>query len=647
MANQKKHYMRYQRSMWLGMGAIFATSIGCGGSQVFIEQNSTPKTSLTLEILHINDSHSHLDEAQTTLPFLTAAQKREAISVSHGGFARVTALMKQLATAHDNSLKIHAGDALVGDLYFKMSKGEAEAKLMNTVCFDSFTLGNHEFDNGDGALLNFLEFLDQSSSCAEKTKILSANVEFNSGSALHNNRFVVPYTIIEKQGQKIGLIGVTTAFKTKYSSRPDENTLFHAEVSSVQKYIDELREQGINKIIVQSHMGYQQDLAMAKQLVGVDVVIGGDSHSLLANPKIKDYGLTAEGDYPTQVLNKEGQKVCIGQAWQYAYVVGQLSVTFDADGVVQSCAGRPHILLANDFKRADPQALPLTSQEKQMIEDDIAQSEIFTVVQPDPTAQAVLQPFAVAKILFGQQKIATAIENLCLRRVPGQYRDAYRSALGDVCNVNSFNQQHGGDMQQLVAEAFLQQGKKYFKADFSLVNGGGVREDIAMGEVTVEKIYRVLAFNNTLVQLNMTGLDIKAMLEDAMDAVLNGQTGSYPYTGGLTWQVDLTQAKGQRITHVAIQDPQAQFQAINDQQIYRLITINFLADGQGSYHTLKAITGDRRIDVGLDYTEAFIQYLEDLTPSHGQKTFGRLSPLLYSTQKFIDLPQSSAGKQKF
>lgn len=640
MAHQRKYHGIYNGLFWLSVGCILVTTTACGIQEEFAAPNadSNHKAPLTLEILHINDSHSHLDEAQTTLPFLTTAQKREQISLSHGGFARVSALMKKLSVQYKNTIKIHAGDALVGDLYFKMSKGEAEAKLMNTVCFDSFTLGNHEFDNGDSSLLNFLNMLEDTNDCSQKTKVLSANVNFGDGSALKGNSIIQPYTVIEKQGQKIGLIGVTTAFKTKYSSRPDENTSFYDEVSSVQKYIDELKQQGVDKIIVQSHMGYQQDLAMVKQLRGVDVVIGGDSHSLLANPKIKAYGLTAEGDYPTQVLNKEGKQVCVGQAWQYAYVVGQLSVTFDANGEVQSCAGRPHILLGDDFKRADPQALPLTAREKQMIHDDIHQSQMFTVVQPDPTAQTVLQPFAVAKVLFGQQKIATAIENLCLRRVPGQYRDAYRSALGDICNMNPFNQQHGGDMQQLVAEAFLQQGKKYFKADFSLVNGGGVREDIPIGDVTVDKIYRVLAFNNTLVQLNMTGREIKAMLEDAMQAVINGQTGSYPYTGGLTWHVDFNAPQGQRIRHIKIKTVE-EWQALHNDRHYKLITINFLADGQGSYHTLKTITGDRRIDVGLDYTEAFIDYLEDLPKLDTQKTFGRLSKDFYSTQGFIDIPR--------
>lgn len=102
----------------------------------------------------------------------------------------------------------------------------------------------------------------------------------------------------------------------------------------------------------------------------------------------------------------------------------------------------------------------------------------------------------------------------------------------------------------MVAEAFLQQGKKYFNADISIQNGGGVRVDVPQGDITVEKIYTVLPFKNTLVQLQATGQEIKSTLEDAIDAVALNNTGSYPYTGGLKWDVDLTQAKGQRVSNL-------------------------------------------------------------------------------------------------
>lgn len=589
---------------------------------------------LEINILHINDSHSHLDEESTNLILETSAGKRESIQVSRGGFPRVTSLMNELNNTEKNSIKIHAGDAVTGDLYFNLKEGEAEAALMNTVCFDTMTLGNHEFDNGDAGLKKFINFLDQPSNCKTKTQVLSANVSFGQSSPLYQTKDVKPYTILEKEGQKIALIGLTVSDKTKNASRPNADTLFSNEIDTAQKYIDELKKQGINKIIVQSHLGYDREKDLATKLSGVDVIVGGDSHTLLADSSLKNYGLSPEGDYPTKLKNKDGDDVCVVQAWQYAYVVGQLKVNFDANGKVTSCAGKANVLIGDDFKRADSKAAALTTSEISQIKQDIQNSHTLRIVQPDATALNILAPYQAAKILLGKQQVAIATDNLCLRRVPGTTRDTSRSTLGDTCNKSDFINQHGGDVQQLVAEAFLQQGKRYFNADVSIQNGGGVRVDIPKGNVTVGDIYKVLPFKNTLVQLNVTGLELKAVLEDAMQAVVDKNTGSYPYAGGLRWDVDLSQSKGQRITNIQVRNANGIYQNLEPNQTYRVATMNFLADGQDFYTTFKNVTGSRRIEVGLDYAEAFLQYVESLSGSNGQKILNRLPTEQYSTQYY-------------
>lgn len=589
---------------------------------------------LEVNLLHINDSHSHLDEESTKLMLETSAGKREEIQVSNGGFARVAALINTLASSEKNPIKIHSGDAITGDLYFTLKEGEAEADLMNTVCFDTLTLGNHEFDNTDAGLQKFIGFLNDKGNCKNKTQVLSANVEFGKTSPLYQTDLVKPYTIMEKEGQKIALIGLTIANKTKNASRPNQDTVFNDEIITAQKYIDQLKQQGINKIIVQSHLGYGLEKDLATKLSGVDVIVGGDSHTLLADAKLKNYGISPEGDYPTTLKNKDGDQVCVVQAWQYAYVVGQLKVNFDANGKIEACTGKANVLIGDDFKRTAKDAPALMSTELDSIKRDIESSNALRIVQPDATALNILDPYKVAKNLLGKEKVAIANDNLCLRRVPGMTKDTSRSSLGDVCNKSDFINQHGGDVQQLVAEAFLQQGKKYFNADISIQNGGGVRIDLPQGDITVEKIYTVLPFKNTLVQLKATGQEIKAVLEDAMDAVTRNNTGSYPYAGGLQWDVDLTQAKGQRVSNLKVRNTQGQYELLNLNQTYQVITINFLADGQDFYSSFKNITGERRVDVGLDYAEAFLKYVEGLPGEKGQKVLSRLPVEHYSTQNY-------------
>ncbi|EPF70613.1 hypothetical protein P253_03053 [Acinetobacter indicus CIP 110367] len=116
----------------------------------------------------------------------------------------------------------------------------------------------------------------------------------------------------------------------------------------------------------------------------------------------------------------------------------------------------------------------------------------------------------------------------------------------------------------------------------------------------------------------------------------NRNTGSYPYTGGLRWQVDLTQAKGQRISQLEVRNASGSYEALVLDRTYKVVTIDFLANGQDYYSSMKEVTGERRMDVGLDYAEAFLQYVERLPGTIGQKSLGKLPTADYSTQKFTE-----------
>lgn len=592
---------------------------------------------INISILHINDSHSHLDEESNTFQLETSAGKREAIATGFGGASRVTALIKELASANPNAIKVHNGDAITGDLYFNLGEGKAEADMMNSICFDTFTLGNHEFDNGDAGLKKFLGFLNNNT-CKTNTQALSANTKFGTTSPLYNSPLVKPYHIIERDGQKIAFIGLTIAGKTKTSSRPDTTTTFADELNTAQTQIDALKKQGINKIVLQSHTGYEFDQQIAKQLTGIDVIISGDSHSLLAPASLANYGLTPSGDYPTVATDKDGKKVCIAQAWQYNGVVGKLDVSFDKNGDVVNCGGQPYLLLGDTFKRADKKAPALTETEINTIKNDIYNSGILKIVTPDTTANNILAPYKAQKDALAKEQVAIASDNLCLRRVPGIKRDTSRSSLGDVCNKNDRVNAHGGDIQQIVAEAFLLEGKKYFNADISVQNGGGVRVDLPKGAITVGKVYEVLPFKNTLVELKATGQEVKDALEDAVEGMLsNNNSGGYPYTGGLRWDIDLSQPKGYRITNLQVKTANV-YQPLDMAKTYSVITNNFVAEGQDYFTAFKAIPKARRTDVGLDYAQAFLNYINGLNGDKGNKALNLLPVDSYSTQKFKDTP---------
>lgn len=581
-----------------------------------------------LTILHINDHHSNLDDYQASLLLQTGKEQRESVSVSMGGFARVTAAIEKLAQKNRNTLTLHAGDAVTGTLYHTLFAGQADADLMNTVCFDAMVLGNHEFDSGDLALFNFTEMLWQHPTC--KTPLLSANFIPGLPSPLQGKR-IRPSVILERDGHKIGIIGVTTAYSTQNASRPDPGTVFDNELESVQSEIDRLTGLQVNKIILLSHIGYMADLQLAQQLSGVDVIVGGHSHTLLGSQHLSDYGLTASGRYPAQTNDASKQPVCIVQAWQYSAVVGELQVRFDSNGNVTHCNGQPHILIGHDFNR---RGTPLNATELAAVQADLAGQKEIMQLEPSVKATHMLEPYQKKLADFASKPISTVTQELCSRRFPG-ILGASNSKL-EGCSHQAHPNTHGGDIQQLVAHAFLMQGKHFGGADFAIQNGGGVRTDLANGPVTVGDIYTVLPFRNTLVRLTMKGSDIKKVLEEAIDSVLAGNTGSYPYAAALRWNVDLSAQKYERLSGLQMKNTEGSWVSFDPDATYQVIAIDFLADGKDGYHTFADISGEQREDTFLAYADAFLKFAQS------QEELKRLPESEYSTQALTGSP--SVGK---
>lgn len=583
-----------------------------------------------LTVLHINDHHSHLDAERITLQLRGVDGARHPVEVPIGGFGRVAAAMEEIALDAPNTVAVHAGDAITGDLYYRLFAGRADAELMQLACFDTFTLGNHEFDHGDAGLKTFLDFFD-SGPCPPR--VLSANVRFGAASPLHPAHApgrVEPSAVLERGGERIGFIGLTIADKTQRSSRPDPGTGFDDETATAQAEIDRLTALGVNKIIVQSHMGYGNEVALARRLRGVDAIVGGDSHSLLGPDMMRDYGLSPVGPYPTRTTDLDGNPVCVVQAGQYAYVLGQLDLTFDAQGRVTQCAGTAHVLLGDDLRKDGE---PLPSGELAAALEDIQNTGFLRLTTPSPAIEQHLAPLRAHKQAFGRSVAARARADLCLRRIPGMQLDPARSTLGPACNLDAHVVAHGGDVQQLVALALLEQGRRYFGAEIAIQNGGGVRVDLPRGDISVQDVYTLLPFRSTLVELQATGAEIQAALEGALDAIVaNNATGSYPYAAGLRWRVDLNRPAGERLTELAVRLADGGYAALDPARRYTVATIDFLADGKDGYGAFGGIPAERRTDVGLDYAEAFLDYLRELPAG-----LARPATADYSTQSFIDL----------
>ncbi len=605
-----------------------------------------PPAPVTVNLLHINDHHSHLQPDGGFGSDLGIGL--DEVEYSLGGFPAVVAKIDQLEAELDNTIKVHAGDAITGTLFYTLFQGEADAALMNEVCFDMFALGNHEFDDGDEQLANgFLTDLADPDDDCRDTPVIAANVVPEVGTPLaptNPDDFIQPYVIEKVDGQRVGFVGINIAQKTQVSSQPLPTTQFLDEVETAQKYVDELAGMGIDNVVLVTHQGYQNDIALAAQVSGVDAIVGGDSHSLLGD--FGELGFTAEGPYPTEATNADGDLVCVAQAWQYSHVVGQLELTLE-DGTTTSCGGNPHLLINDDFvKQVEDPADPgdtvdaeLTAEERATVLALIDSIPTASVVIPDPEAQAVLDSFAAEVDELAKGEVATAGEALCLNRLPGDNRSAgtpgcapdVEAASGARADVN------GGFIQQIVTDAFL---ARAFRADMAIQNAGGVRIPLEAGPITVGDVYTLLPFSNTLVELTLTGQEIDDVLEQAIENFLDdgGSTGSYPYGSGIRYDVDLTQPFGDRIDNVEVKDRDSGDWASLDltKTDYVVVTNSFIASGRDGYDAFGTAFADGRVvDTFIDYAQGFFDYLEE---DLGGGTVTVPPPDEFSTQSFVGAP---------
>lgn len=579
----------------------------------------------SLNIFHINDHHSHLEADDIDVP---VGDSGDEVEVELGGFARVGTAIDQLRAANqgENNVTVHAGDAITGTLYYTLFEGEADAAVMNEVCFDIFALGNHEFDAGDAGLVTFLDFLGDDP-CG--TDVLAANVRPAPSSPLSpgpaSEDYLMPYSVQEFNGEMVAFIGIDIVQKTQVSSQPDPETVFLDEVETAQTVIDSLTADGYDKIGLVTHYQYENDIALAAAVTGVDFIVGGDSHTPLG-----DLGglVQSDGPYPTVVSNAGGDTTCIVQAWEYSNVVGALEVDFDDEGKVVRCGGDAHLLIGGvtDFDADyDDQGTDPPSPVTQAAVDAALAEAGLTVFEPDAAIAAVIDGFSGEVDVLAQEVIGTVNEDLCLARFP---YDGGRSGICDDADLPN-----GGEVQQLVTDAFL---ARAFNADVALQNSGGVRVDLPAGDLTIADAYELLPFANTLVELEMTGAEIVTALEQGLANPLDngGSSGAYPYGAGIRWDVDTDQVFGSRFTNVEVRPKgETDWEAIEPGTTYNVVANSFMVGGGDGFQVLADVAADgRATDLLLDYAQSFIDYVEqDLAGSVD-------APTEFSTQTFLPVP---------
>lgn len=222
-------------------------------------------------LLHTNDTHSRIE------PFGPGNGQLS----GRGGMARRATLVKQLRAQMGNVLLLDAGDVFQGTPYFNRYKGVLDYRLMSLVGYDAATLGNHDFDNGVEGLLAAME--------AATFPFVNCNFDLKGAPALA--RRVQPWLVKELPGVKVGITGVGVDFKGLVAPKNHAGVTWMDPVASLKPVVAHLRDrEKVDLVVVISHLGHDlkgyqiDDLTLASRLPGVDVIIGGHSHTFLEEP---------------------------------------------------------------------------------------------------------------------------------------------------------------------------------------------------------------------------------------------------------------------------------------------------------------------------------------------------------------------------
>ncbi|WP_042204489.1 bifunctional metallophosphatase/5'-nucleotidase, partial [Paenibacillus camerounensis] len=519
-------------------------------------KGAAPDKDFSLRVLHTNDTHSHLETV----------------------VKRVTAI-KQERTG--NSILLDAGDVFSGTLYFTKFEGLADLEFMNYIGYDAMTFGNHEFDKGLPTLRAFIdkaEFPFISSNIDYITKnnelkdIFVDKVGGSDSATPVENGHIYPSVIKEVYGEKIGIFGLTTEDTVGLSS-PGDNIAFKDYKTSAENTVKALQALGINKIIAVSHLGYNVDQKLAVEVAGIDVIVGGHTHTKLDAPV---------------VFNADTEPTLIVQTGEYGTYLGELDVNFDDNGVITTYNGK----LIDTTKYAE-----------------------------DATAKAMLVKYdaelaAIRQTVVGKTDVPLVYDRMIngkLTRVVRNEETNLGNLIADGINVKA---------KELVSKLIPEAEQSAIKGYVAIQNGGGIRAGIDQGDITLGEVLTVMPFSNSLVALKVTGQEIIAALENGVSGLESDQ-GRFAQVSGMRYSYDSTkkaeiinpttnvvEQAGERIVSVEIKQADGSYTAIDPKAYYILSTNSFMAGGGDFYRSLAAAKADGRYyELYLPDYEVFTDYL--------------------------------------
>lgn len=507
-------------------------------SPLISQASPLPNQTYHLTILHTNDNHGRFWRNNDG---------------EYGMAARKTVIDQiraEVKAAGGYSLLLDGGDVNTGVPESDMQDAEPDFKGMNLLGYDAMAVGNHEFDKSPAVLAKQRKWA--------KFPMLSANI-------LRNGKpFFKPYQIFSFGKLKVAVVGFTTDDTVKLSN--PENTAgltFQKPADIAKQLIPQLRKKA-DIVIATTHMGHytngnhginaEGDVEMARQVTGLDLIVGGHSQNpvcMLSETERNDAYIPGTACAPDK---QNG--AWIVQAHEWGKYVGRADFEY-RNGV---------------FSLVKYQLIPINLKKTVKGDDGKDQKVLYTEAIPENAdLLAFLTPYQEKGQAALSEEVAMSDGKL----------------IGDRAVVRSTPTNLGN----MIATAM----KEKAKADFALMNAGGIRDSISAGKITYKDILKVQPFGNTLVYIDLSGKETLDYLKAA--AKMTAGSGAFPQLAGVSLQMkqgELVEAK-------------INGQVIDPNKTYRLALNNFTAAGGDGYPKLNQHPG--YVNTGFVDADVLKQFL--------------------------------------
>ncbi|VEN61874.1 unnamed protein product [Callosobruchus maculatus] len=492
-----------------------------------------------------------------------------------GGFSRLYAQIMKMLEEKPNSVLLNAGDDFQGTMYYSIGKWNITQQFMNKLPFDAQVLGNHEFDDGIDGVVPYIKAL--------KHPVIVSNIDDSLEPKMQG--IYSKSTVIERNGKKIGIVGVIVEDCDEISNTG--KLRFLPESASVNAEAERLvEEEGVFTVIVLSHSGYDHDRLMAKNASDkISLIVGGHSHTFLYTGDNPPGPETPKGPYPTIVQKPNGHNVLVTQASAFSKYLGNVTVYLDKNGEIADFVGAPIFLS------------PELPQDEKINKD--------------------LEPWKRMIDAQGSKIIGSTLVTL-------DKSACYHAE----CTLGNF-------MADAMVFAYTKKSNEYSwtQGAIAMTNSGGGRTTIEVGT----------PFGNTIDIGNMKGKHVKALLERNMfPYTYNGNANGVKLMqySGVQIVFDMSRPVGDRVVSAKLRCQNCTipiYEDLDEDRTYRIIHPSFLGKGRDGFTEFRDYMTD--VQIGPLDIDVFTDYLAHRSPVFEEiegRTYIRRRDLIVDRNSLIE-----------